>query len=361
MLKWIGCAAAVIAIMMLGGAPPDGSAGLAADGPTAEALSYEDLYRYDADLPLEVQVASDGPRGQARELRLSYTSTHHERVPAVLLLPPSPEGPVPVIYLLHGMGGSKNMVKHLDLLCRGGYGVFAIDAQYHGERKRPDAGMFAPRLYQSREALIQTVVDVRRGLDYLGTRADVDPRRIVLVGVSMGGILGAVTLGVEPRFSAAVLMVAGGDWSKIQSQSIHPSAVAARNRPGFDLQGFAEAMRVCEPLYFMRRAAPRPLLFLLGKEDHIVPAECGRALYEAAPQPKKVVWFDSGHFLPPRPALEATESFLREVCRMSALQIPSEVPDSWTGRLKRDEAPKIAPEPQPPAPTAPQPATRRYY
>jgi len=46
--------------------------------------------------------------------------------------------------------------------------------------------------------------------DYLETKPEIDKERIGYAGGSMGGILGVIFIGVEPRIKAAALIVAGG-------------------------------------------------------------------------------------------------------------------------------------------------------
>jgi hypothetical protein len=52
---------------------------------------------------------------------------------------------------------------------------------------------------------VQTVINVRRALDIVSARGDVDSRRVALVGHSGGTIWGADALAVDKRFKAAVL------------------------------------------------------------------------------------------------------------------------------------------------------------
>lgn len=53
-----------------------------------------------------------------------------------------------------------------------------------------------------------------------------------------------------------------------------------------------------DPLNFIGRFSPRPVVFHLGSYDRIVPAEAGRQLYMRAGEPKEVYWYDAGHNLP---------------------------------------------------------------
>ena len=81
-----------------------------------------------------------------------------------------------------------------------GYASLVIDEYGQGERTTRHKP--APQAEQLARAVRQTAVDVRRGLDYLGTRPDINSQKIGLVGVSLGAIIGTVTAGVDPRIKA---------------------------------------------------------------------------------------------------------------------------------------------------------------
>lgn len=73
-----------------------------------------------------------------------------------------------------------------------------IDAPFSrtGESKRDfDSTVTKPEY--DRDIYIQTVVDLRRGVDLLLSRSDVDPKRIGFLGYSFGAHAGAILAGVE--------------------------------------------------------------------------------------------------------------------------------------------------------------------
>ena len=100
------------------------------------------------------------------------------------------------------------------------------------------------------KALAQGVEDVRRTVDVLASRPEVNPRQIGVMGVSLGGILAGTAAEQEPRISRAVLLLAGGDLlpivhhareTRTLSETIHRlppdqrAAVEAGDRPGRSL------------------------------------------------------------------------------------------------------------------------------
>jgi dienelactone hydrolase len=55
------------------------------------------------------------------------------------------------------------------------------------------------------------VVEVRQALDWLALQPSIDSKRIGLVGMSLGAIVGSLTAGVDPRIRSEVLLLGGGD------------------------------------------------------------------------------------------------------------------------------------------------------
>src|SRR5437773_1469191 len=89
----------------------------------------------------------------------------------------------------------------------------ALQKQYAmpGERKVAGRPMSTAFFSADKTPIYQTVVDLRRGVDYLETVPEVDAKRVGYYGVSMGGILGGIAAGLDSRFRAPALVVAGGD------------------------------------------------------------------------------------------------------------------------------------------------------
>jgi dienelactone hydrolase len=232
-----------------------------------------------------------------RALRLEFSS-RGDRVPARLLLPGRGDGPFPLVLLQHGANGSKEapyMAQVAAPWVRGGAAVLSIDFPLHGERVSAKlsgllheglglggrASALGRRVLE--EFVRQAVVDLQRALDAASRLPELDAKRTVYAGLSLGSIVGATYLGVDPRPRAAALALGGG--------------------------GFGGPL--ADPCAHVARFAPRPLLFVNATRDETVPRAATEALYAAAADPKEIQWFDAGHRDLPGLALKAMWLFLR--------------------------------------------------
>ena len=138
--------------------------------------------------------------------------------------------------------------------------------------------------------------DVLGAIDFVRSRG---ARRVVLIGASMGGIIGSMFAGVDERVKAPVFLVAGGDWKILMEKStLSVWRDAGRNNPQ-QMQEALRVMDVVDPVHWVGRIAPRPVLFINGDADDVVPVESNKALHNAAGEPKKIVWYKGGHVPPP--------------------------------------------------------------
>jgi eukaryotic-like serine/threonine-protein kinase len=58
-----------------------------------------------------------------------------------------------------------------------------------------------------RTQMIEDVQDVRRAVDYLVTRREIDPSKLAYYGVSSGAVIGPIVAALEPRFKTAVFLL----------------------------------------------------------------------------------------------------------------------------------------------------------
>lgn len=245
--------------------------------------------------------------GTGKLIRFSYAGDGGETVPALLFLPhgASQTHPVPCIVALHGLGGSKETMAGFALAAQGwGDATLAIDEYGQGERPRVPAQNGLLGVSTLAEGIRRTAVDVRRGLDFLDIRSDIQHAHIGLVGVSLGAIIGTITAGVDTRIRAVALISGGGDWGLIlkslADENAHIAGQPLGRMRGTDWDAVRAALAAEDPLTFAPHIAPRPILMEHGRKDWIIVPAAAQALYDAARAPKNahvhIDWFpDAGH------------------------------------------------------------------
>jgi fermentation-respiration switch protein FrsA (DUF1100 family) len=127
------------------------------------------------------------------------------------------------------------------------------------------------------------------------------------LGISLGGIIGGLFAGNEPRLQAVALWAAGGSWGKLFATSQHPFAIEFRKTNSVtSAETLDKVFADVDPLSVVTKIAPRPLLLINGTADNIVPRTCADLLFNAAQQPKRRVLLPGGHI--PDVSLMGSES-----------------------------------------------------
>ena len=173
------------------------------------------LYDYDRTRPLDSRVeAVDGQSSQFSVERVSFRAAYgDERVPAFLLLPTNVAPPYQVVIWYPGANrfngpGTFQLegeTAWFQFLVRSGRAVFL--PEYRGSYERWLGDQLDPHVW--REIVLHSGKDIRRAIDYLETRRDIDAGRIAYYGVSMGAATGGIMTAVEPRFKASILLGGG--------------------------------------------------------------------------------------------------------------------------------------------------------
>jgi dienelactone hydrolase len=176
------------------------------------------------------------------------------------------------------------------LLASFGAVVIAIDAPF--ARRGGSPVRFTA---QDRAEQIQLIKDLQRAVDVLRAQDNVDDGRIAYLGISYGGAMGALFVGIERRLKAAVLVVGDGG---LVSHFTGPEDVSS-------MAGLSCATRVSwlrsmapvEPIRFIPHAPPTALLLQNGRTDNLVPMADAEALHAAVPEPRTIRWYAAGHGL----------------------------------------------------------------
>jgi fermentation-respiration switch protein FrsA (DUF1100 family) len=163
-----------------------------------------------------------------------------------------------------------------------------------------------PTLARLRPAALDSVCDVLLLTEYLSRRADVDARRIFLIGGSLGSAVVTVAGAIDTRPAAIVLLYGGGDLGPLIAHTLrHPAQDAPVPRVLAPVVGRALAwwLTPLAPEHYASAIAPRTLIMINGAEDSLVPWRYALTLYGAAREPKELVWVEGEHIQPSESAL----------------------------------------------------------
>jgi dienelactone hydrolase/predicted Ser/Thr protein kinase len=138
------------------------------------------------------------------------------------------------------------------------------------------------------EYIIQVVKDFRRAVDYLESRKDIDAERLAFMGTSWGGRMAPIILAVEDRLRAGIVVKGGiKDDRKV--------------RPEVEQINYVSRVKI-------------PTLMLSGRYDNLFPYETTIKpkfdLLGTAKEDKRLVLFDTDHFVPRNELIRHTLAWL---------------------------------------------------
>ncbi len=147
------------------------------------------------------------------------------------------------------------------------------------------------------------IIDVRRGIDWLLSREEVNPNRLGMMGISLGAITASVVMEADARIKAGVLILGGGDLAGIIDRSKEVSLMKFRQRimarEEIDANEFrktaAEAFRPIDPLTYANRLDPTRILMINGYFDQVIHRSFVKTFWEAAGRPK-LIFLPTGHY-----------------------------------------------------------------
>ncbi len=249
---------------------------------------YRRLYDYDRTPLRAVIEQSDSSADDWVLQRITFDAAYgNERVTAYLFLPKRGRPPFQTIVYFPGSNAIHDrtfrtamQTSYLDFLLKSGRAV--MYPVYKGTYERGDGlnSDYANPSNFYKDHVIMWAKDLRRSIDYLGTRRDIDTTRLAYYGVSWGGFLGGLMPAIEPRLKTVVLLVAG-----LEQQRGQPEV---------------------EPINFLPHITV-PVLMLNGRYDFFFPVESAQLpffrLLGTPPQHKRQVISEGSHFVPRNQAI----------------------------------------------------------
>jgi len=133
------------------------------------------------------------------------------------------------------------------------------------------------------------------GAAYLGRRRDTDMARLALVATSFAVPFATIAAAADTAFRNVALIYGAGDLPSVVAANLDFDPAMLR-RPAAWL--ISRPFTDLEPERFIALIAPRPILMVNGIDDPQMPSAAVRALFDAAAEPKSLVWLHTGHLMP---------------------------------------------------------------
>lgn len=214
---------------------------------------------------------------------------------------PAGEGPFPGCVVLHILGGEFPLSQMVaNTLARKGVAALFVKMPYYGERRAKDSPrrMISRDPHETVEGMTQAVLDIRRAAAWLGARPDVDEDRLGVTGISLGGIMSALSAAAEPRFRKVAIYLGGGQLAEALWALEHEDAEEFRARwsaDGGTRESFVRTLRPVDPVTYAHLLKDREVLMVAARHDEVIPPASTLALWKAIGTQPELVWLDAGH------------------------------------------------------------------
>lgn len=177
-----------------------------------------------------------------------------------------------------------------------GYAALSIDHWCFGEQRgRTETSVFKEMLWRGQVLWGMMVYDSLRAVDYLVSRADIDPDRLGTLGLSMGSTMAWWLAALDPRIRVCVDLCCLTDYDAL---------IAANNLDNHGVYYYVPALlKHFTTAQINALIAPRPHLSLAGNYDPLTPV-AGldridrelKAVYAATPERWQLSRYNCGHF-----------------------------------------------------------------
>jgi dienelactone hydrolase len=220
----------------------------------------------------------------------------------------------PLAILIHGWGDQSVIPCKLlaKALVKRGVATFILYLVFHSSRMpkvMKDKGLhLSPEEWF--EGYQTSVVEIRQIVDWASSLRETDEEKIAVIGISLGGIIAAISMGVDKRISAGVFVVTGGNyenpaWLKekrdtrkaveySEGQERYTQYLTEVAERGSENVTPPKKSYLTDPLTFAGYLRKRPIMMINALWDKSVPRQATYDFWEACGKPA-IRWFPSTH------------------------------------------------------------------
>jgi predicted esterase len=220
----------------------------------------------------------------------------------------------PMAILVHGWGDRSLAPCQLlakDLV-KSGIASFVLRTVFHSSRMAGEIKSRLPKLTADEwfEGYQTSVIDIRQIADWAHDNKQINRDQIAIIGMSLGGIVAAISMAVDKRIQAGIILISGGNyenpgWLKktgnkrteaeyIEGQKLYANYLDEVAQKGFENVEPAKRSYLTDPVTFASYLRNRPVLMINAMLDERIPRQSTIDLWEASGKPD-IKWLPGTH------------------------------------------------------------------
>jgi pimeloyl-ACP methyl ester carboxylesterase len=286
--------------MSLTGITVAGGDAVAASGPGWAQLRHQFDYQRG---PIRVTELGQTRQGNAIVHDITYRAAGQDPVSAYLVVP-TKAGVHPAALFLHWLAEADNSNRSEFLpeavsLASGAHPVVSLLPQLTFPFDYGPVGDV-----RDRDSVIKQVIQLRRGLDLLDARSDVNADRVAVVGHDYGGMYASILAGIDrSRIRSAVVMAADATMANWFVEFF-------LDLPADQVAPYTAMLSTVDPVAFIGHG-PSRLLLQYSRDDFFIPLTVARAMHGAAGPDAVLRTYDVDHSLDTPAVQRDRDSFVR--------------------------------------------------
>jgi dienelactone hydrolase len=254
-------------------------------------------FDYDRKAPLNIKQLSVQRKANATVYDIAYDSPKGGVVTAYLVVPKG-RGPFAAVIWGHWCWQNselRNRKQFLDeAIAMAPSGLISLLTDHPMSRPGYETPK-DPLDERNATVFLQQILDMRRGVDLLTARSDVDRKRIGYVGHSCNAAVGALLSGLDRRFKAFVLM-AGTTSDEITNNTKEFRDFRQKVGPE-KLDAFIKKYYYLDQGKFVSHAAPAVVLLQFATKEQFITPERAKLYAAVVSEPKIFKMYEAEHAL----------------------------------------------------------------